>query len=582
MKLIKETTSKESIPGKKSTRRLHGIFECPVCQAHVEKPITHGNRNKSCGNKECRKAVFSPNPDQVQNGGGKKINIDSVEYSAYNKLEFYGNIKSFYQTIHGYQDVAISEDIDTLSKFIELFYAEYASIRTENPSASLILKNDSSSMVLSSKSKIFVKKVIKATKDDYTGEFEWCSHKMANELNVLHDTVRNNANKMFTDIESKDFRFKVNSSSSTMIFSKDQYDKLSIAILHNKSKNKSTNVYLIKSMQYTKIGIASNVNSRLRVLDGSSPFPVELLYSVEIGENASIVETYLHKKYKHKQVNHEWFDLSSEDISDICNVLKAGYDVKIIKELEEAELNKLIEKKENQKLRLAKSKRIYQMKLDEMRKANEKPIIETVTNQEMPELDDSYRIEKITKHGLKGTTAYKAWQAMKAKARDKGFTVCSEWIDNPQKFWDDVEHMYNKIDGRPAMMIKDRHTEYNIGSISVVPLSQASTMNGRTKRVLQLTQDGNLIAVFDSAHDASRRAKVPNGIKCIPEKINAVTNGKRATHACCCWTYEDELDREPAEENWIQLEEDFNAYKADMKAQNKRSKSRSAFIASIS
>jgi len=106
MKLIKLTTSKESVPGNRTTLRRHGIFECPVCLKQVERPLTHGKRNKTCGNKACRKAAFTPNSEQIHKGGR--------DSSALCRLDFYNNIKNFYRVIHNYEDYTISEELNTL------------------------------------------------------------------------------------------------------------------------------------------------------------------------------------------------------------------------------------------------------------------------------------------------------------------------------------------------------------------------------------------------------------------------------------------------------------------------------------
>jgi hypothetical protein len=66
MTLLRQIGSRESIPGNKATSRRWGVFECPICKCEVEKDLTHGKRNKTCGNNSCRTAAMKPtNPQKI-------------------------------------------------------------------------------------------------------------------------------------------------------------------------------------------------------------------------------------------------------------------------------------------------------------------------------------------------------------------------------------------------------------------------------------------------------------------------------------------------------------------------------------
>ena len=56
MKLIQKIGSRQESKNSTKTTQF-GLFECPVCKEHVEKPLSHGRKNKTCGKKECRKAT---------------------------------------------------------------------------------------------------------------------------------------------------------------------------------------------------------------------------------------------------------------------------------------------------------------------------------------------------------------------------------------------------------------------------------------------------------------------------------------------------------------------------------------------
>ncbi len=76
-------------------------------------------------------------------------------------------------------------------------------------------------------------------------------------------------------------------------------------------------LYLIQSENgLTKIGIASDVNDRLKTLNIGSPVVIVLIYHVYT-IFAKEIETELHAMYKDKLVKGEWHKLTDEDIQNI-------------------------------------------------------------------------------------------------------------------------------------------------------------------------------------------------------------------------------------------------------------------------
>ena len=57
MKLIQKIGSRQESINSTKTKQF-GLFKCPVCQEEVERPLTHGRRNKSCGKRECRTSTL--------------------------------------------------------------------------------------------------------------------------------------------------------------------------------------------------------------------------------------------------------------------------------------------------------------------------------------------------------------------------------------------------------------------------------------------------------------------------------------------------------------------------------------------
>lgn len=107
----------------------------------------------------------------------------------------------------------------------------------------------------------------------------------------------------------------------------------------------SQNLYIIECQGYFKIGVASDIASRLAQLSTGNPFPltVQCVYKFE---NADPVERALHQRYKDNRVRGEWFELSYEDQQNIHRVCLAlggsafEYDSNVTEdELEDAELS---------------------------------------------------------------------------------------------------------------------------------------------------------------------------------------------------------------------------------------------------
>lgn len=72
MKLLKTIGSRAESKSSIRTKQF-GLFECPNCKDTVERPLSHGKRNKSCGKKECRRSLMSPTNKQ-------KINPETGNY----------------------------------------------------------------------------------------------------------------------------------------------------------------------------------------------------------------------------------------------------------------------------------------------------------------------------------------------------------------------------------------------------------------------------------------------------------------------------------------------------------------------
>jgi hypothetical protein len=71
-------------------------------------------------------------------------------------------------------------------------------------------------------------------------------------------------------------------------------------------------VYLISNGTYTKIGVSLDPKTRCDILQVGSAEKLTLLYSWPGGYEQ---ESELHRRYAHKCIRGEWFDLTADDIS---------------------------------------------------------------------------------------------------------------------------------------------------------------------------------------------------------------------------------------------------------------------------
>lgn len=81
-------------------------------------------------------------------------------------------------------------------------------------------------------------------------------------------------------------------------------------------------VYLLEAVgsgRY-KIGIAKNVRSRVSAM--TSPFPIKIIHTFSVSDekSARTAERLLHRAYKTKRRNGEWFDLDPVDVDDVCTI----------------------------------------------------------------------------------------------------------------------------------------------------------------------------------------------------------------------------------------------------------------------
>lgn len=81
-------------------------------------------------------------------------------------------------------------------------------------------------------------------------------------------------------------------------------------------------IYLIKAGDYYKIGMSSNVEKRVYSIQTEIPYEITQIHTFE-ADNPREAERFLHRIFRHKRINGEWFNLSTYDLSFLSTI--AGY-----------------------------------------------------------------------------------------------------------------------------------------------------------------------------------------------------------------------------------------------------------------
>lgn len=82
-------------------------------------------------------------------------------------------------------------------------------------------------------------------------------------------------------------------------------------------------VYVVGNLEagYYKIGWTENIQKRVKALNSSAPWPMELVAAFPCPDRVRFEsEQYLHNRFAHKATNTEWFRLDREDIEAILKL----------------------------------------------------------------------------------------------------------------------------------------------------------------------------------------------------------------------------------------------------------------------
>ena len=82
-------------------------------------------------------------------------------------------------------------------------------------------------------------------------------------------------------------------------------------------------IYIMYSAGYYKIGIAQDVEKRLKALETGNPHPIKVIDAIEISsrEKAISIETKIHERLSDWNKSGEWFDLTKDSIEILNRTL---------------------------------------------------------------------------------------------------------------------------------------------------------------------------------------------------------------------------------------------------------------------
>lgn len=81
-------------------------------------------------------------------------------------------------------------------------------------------------------------------------------------------------------------------------------------------------VYILRCLDFYKIGKSKNIKKRLQILKIGNPFALELIFFIP-SSDANNLEKFFHEIFEEKKVQGEWFMLNEEDVKSFSNMKNA-------------------------------------------------------------------------------------------------------------------------------------------------------------------------------------------------------------------------------------------------------------------
>ena len=100
------------------------------------------------------------------------------------------------------------------------------------------------------------------------------------------------------------------------------YLKTQVCRAHDQIYKNHGYIYLVQAVSpynHYKIGLSKEPVKRIESMGVKLPFPIEVIHLIQASDRY-VAEKSLHNRYAHKRVNGEWFELSEQDVKDICSI----------------------------------------------------------------------------------------------------------------------------------------------------------------------------------------------------------------------------------------------------------------------
>lgn len=154
-----------------------------------------------------------------------------------------------------------------------------------------------------------------------TGEAHPSIYTLAKKLGVTRRTIE----RHLAVLESAGFITRVRQRRHKGRYSSNDYELVYFRQMHADQEARKTApmiglIYLVKSERgLYKIGYTRNMSSRLSYLRKESSVGISLIYAFE-STNVREDEAALHKRYAHRRIYSEWFELAEDEVDEFCSI----------------------------------------------------------------------------------------------------------------------------------------------------------------------------------------------------------------------------------------------------------------------
>jgi hypothetical protein len=381
MKLIKETEATYI----SNNRTRMGLFECPECLRHVEKRMSSGKVNKTCGAKECKsKALSRGSILRKYDGQARRTHGMSTPKKSTSKS--YTALKSMWKD-------TIKDDTTwtKLADFVTDMRVpmENAKLGARNGSVKL-RKHDKAKPHSKDNTYFDISDTRKRTLwDEAIGSSELTNARLSAEYSTAWKLV-NKAIMELSEVSEVFSTLDISNITETgrelITLTTEQYYMTVDKVLSTKECNPSTMVYILRTdyvvggniVDAYKIGITGNMQNRMASMRTSNPNQIDIIFCSDTINFSTTVEAYLHQRFSNDNIRGEWFNITEEIVNEVIAELSSNtplrYATAYFKQQREQELEEAQQDLSKQELLDNMSKNLT--KLDTAYKAKQEALID--------------------------------------------------------------------------------------------------------------------------------------------------------------------------------------------------------------